>query len=126
MELAYDSVKAEIFMGTIAREKPADLEVLSVFANAVFEECPDYGLTWRELSHCEKLSGFDSTDVYPLYQTLEEAKWLESVPVSGTQHAIDAIDSGEPLHPGVRVIKITENGMKYFGNLVSKELRDNK
>ena len=113
-------------MGTVAREKPDDLEVLSVFANAVFEECPDHGLTWRELTNCEALSEHDSQDVYPAYQTLADADLLESVPVSSTHHAVNARNSGEPLHPGVRVIRITEKGMKYFGQLVSKEVKNIK
>lgn len=113
-------------MGTAAREKPAEIEVLSVFANAVFEECPDYGLTWWELYHNEAFSDYDGPDVYPVYRNLSEANLLESIPVSLTQHAVNARNSGERLHPGVRVIRITEKGMKYFGQLVSKEIQNNK
>ncbi len=113
-------------METVAKEKPADLEVLTVFANAVFESCPDYGFTWSELSQREKLGDYDSPKLYPVYRTLAEADLLELIPVSSTQHAINAEISGEPLHPGVRVIRITEKGMKYFRKLVSKEIKNNK
>lgn len=112
-------------METVVGEKPADLEVLTVFANAVFESCPDYGLTWWELSHCEALCDYDSLKLYPVYRDLSEHEYLESVPVSATQHATNARNAGEPLHPGVRVIRITDIGMKSFGQLVSKAMENN-
>ncbi len=113
-------------MGNDTREKHADLEVLSVFANAVFEECPDNGLTWWEFSHSSALDDYDGPDVSTVYGLLEEAKLLEAVPVTSTQHEVNAKNSGERLHPGVKVVRITEKGMKYFGNLISKELQDSK
>lgn len=112
-------------METVVRDKPADLEVITVFANAVFESCPDYGLTWWELSHCEELD-YDSPNLYTVYRNLAVADLLELIPVSSTRHAVNATNSGESLHPGVRVIRITEKGMKHCGKLVSKEMKTNK
>ncbi len=107
--------------GGIPEQWPGDIEMLTVAAIAVFEEYPDFGLTWPEICRSDLLADFSSPHVGKALLNLKHRGYLESVPVSGTQHAQDALSKGERLHPSVRITRITELGMDVFQQLVAKE-----